>query len=132
MAVSSPGRPGKREVASSMRKSLQDFLVFPPVEKGASGNTVAAYRNALQQLADFIDAKPGGDGWQATDRTIIQDFILDLKQRGYTEPSVARKVAAVRSFFAFLTAEGAISNNPTEGLTSPRVGKTLPKAITPN
>jgi len=115
-----------------MRKSLQDFLVFLSVEKGASGNTVAAYRNDLQQLADFIDAKPGGDGWQATDRTIIQDFILDLKQRGYTETSVARKVAAVRSFFAFLTAEGAISNNPTEGLSSPRVGKTLPKAISPN
>ncbi len=115
-----------------MRKSLQDFSVFLSVEKGASGNTVAAYRNDLQQLADFIEARPGADGWQATDRSIIQDFILDLKQRGYTETSVARKVAAVRSFFAFLTAEGAISNNPTEGLSSPRVGKTLPKAISPN
>ncbi|HEU4759933.1 MAG TPA: site-specific tyrosine recombinase XerD [Dehalococcoidia bacterium] len=115
-----------------MRKSLEEFLAFLSVEKGASGNTVAAYRNDLQQLADFIDAKPGADGWQATDRSIIQDFILDLKQRGYTETSVARKVAAVRSFFAFLTAEGAISNNPTEGLSSPRVGKTLPKAISPN
>ena len=66
------------------------------------------------------------------DRSTIQDFILDLKQRGYTETSVARKVAAVRSFFAFLSAEGLISANPTEGLTSPRVGKTLPKAISPN
>jgi integrase/recombinase XerD len=116
-----------------MRKALTDFLDFLSVEKGASANTVAAYRNDLQQLADFIGtSSANGDGWNAVDRSGIQDFILDLKQRGYTETSVARKVAAVRSFYAFLSAEGMVANNPTEGLTSPRVGKTLPKAISPN
>jgi integrase/recombinase XerD len=115
-----------------MRNSLSEFLVFLAVEKGASANTIAAYKNDLQQLADYIGPREGSNGWQTLSRSDIQDFILDLKQRGYTETSVARKVAAVRSFFAFLTAEGSVSNNPTEGLTSPRVGKTLPKAITPN
>ena len=38
----------------------------------------------------------------------------------------------MRSFFAFLAAEGTVTANPTEGLTSPRVGKTLPRAISPN
>ncbi|MBI2913584.1 MAG: tyrosine recombinase, partial [Chloroflexi bacterium] len=115
-----------------MRKSADGFLVYLSVEKGAATNTVAAYRNDLQQLADFIGARPGTDGWEDLDRSGIQDFILGLKQRGYTESSVARKVAAVRSFFAFLHAEGVVPTNPTEGLTSPRVGKTLPKAISPN
>ncbi len=115
-----------------MRKSLNDFLAFLAVEKGTSANTVAAYRNDLQQLADFIGIRRGSSGWQSLDRTAIQDFILDLKQRGYAETSVARKVAAVRSFFAFLSAEGTVAVNPTEGLTSPRVGKSLPKAISPN
>ena len=115
-----------------MRKSLGEFLVFLAVEKGASSNTIAAYKNDLQQLADFIGSRASSDGWQSLNRSDIQDFILDLKQRGYTETSVARKVAAVRSFFAFLAAEGSITANPTEGLSSPRVGKTLPKAISPN
>ena len=115
-----------------MRKSLGEFLVFLAVEKGASANTIAAYKNDLQQLADFIGSRASVDGWQSLSRSDIQDFILDLKQRGYTETSVARKVAAVRSFFAFLAAEGSITANPTEGLSSPRVGKTLPKAISPN
>jgi integrase/recombinase XerD len=115
-----------------MRKSLDDFLTFLAVEKGGSANTIAAYRNDLQQLADFIGGRPNSDGWASLGRSAIQDFILDLKQRGYTETSVARKVAAVRSFFAFLSAEGAVDANPTEGLTSPRVGKSLPKAISPN
>ena len=115
-----------------MRKSLGEFLVFLAVEKGASANTIAAYKNDLQQLADFIGSRGSSDGWQSLNRSDIQDFILDLKERGYTETSVARKVAAVRSFFAFLAAEGSITANPTEGLSSPRVGKTLPKAISPN
>ncbi len=115
-----------------MRKSIGEFLVFLAVEKGASENTIAAYKNDLQQLADFIGSRASSDGWRSLSRSDIQDFILDLKQRGYTETSVARKVAAVRSFFAFLAAEGSITANPTEGLSSPRVGKTLPKAISPN
>src|SRR3972149_3512702 len=102
MAVSSPSRLGKREVLVSMRKSLDEFLVFLAVEKGASANTIAAYRNDLQQLADFIGTRPGADGWQNLGRPAVQDFILDLKQRGYTESSVARQGAAGGSFFAFL------------------------------
>ncbi|MCH8814308.1 MAG: site-specific tyrosine recombinase XerD [Chloroflexi bacterium] len=115
-----------------MRQALDNFLSFLATEKGASANTIAAYKNDLQQLADFIGTKGMGDNWATMDRSMIQDFILDLKERGYSETSVARKVAAVRSFFAFQTAEGIVTTNPTEGLASPRVGKTLPKAITPN
>ncbi len=115
-----------------MLKTLNDFLTFLSVEKGASANTVAAYRNDLQQLAAFIGTRPSSEGWASVDRALVQDFILDLKERGYTETSVARKVAAVRSFYAFISAEGLIAVNPTEGLSSPRVGKTLPKAISAN
>ena len=132
MAIVSPERLQKPDLPSGMRQDINSFLTFLSVEKGSSGNTVAAYRNDLQQLADFIGTIPGSDGWDSVDRSAIQDFILDLKQRGYSETSVARKVAATRSFFAFLSAEGMIADNPTEGLTSPRVGKTLPKAISPN
>src|SRR3970282_2111015 len=131
MAISSPNRLSRPEVLASMRKALEDFLTFLAVEKGGSANTIAAYRNDLRQLADFIGSR-SNDGWSSLDRSMVQDFILDMKQRGYTETSVARKVAAVRSFFAFLSAEGTVELNPTEGLSSPRVGKTLPKAISPN
>jgi integrase/recombinase XerD len=115
-----------------MNDPLDDFLSFLSAEKGASNNTVAAYRNDLRQLLTYM--KPNGDGkcWQKVDRMVIQDFILDLKNRKYAETTVARKVAAIRSFFSFMESEGMIAGNPTEGLASPRVGKMLPKAISPN
>ncbi|MGQ9572867.1 MAG: site-specific tyrosine recombinase XerD [Chloroflexota bacterium] len=115
-----------------MDNHLNAFLDFLSAEKGASSNTIAAYRNDLEQLAQYLKARGDGKGWEKVDRMLIQDFILDLKQRKYAETTVARKVAAIRSFFGFLASEGILVNNPTEGLSSPRVGKMLPKAITPN
>ena len=115
-----------------MKDLLDEFLSFLSAEKGASNNTVAAYRNDLQQLAAYLEPKDDGKSWNSVDRIAIQDFILDLKKRKYAETTVARKVAAIRSFFSFLESEGMVSANPTEGLASPRVGKMLPKAISPN
>jgi integrase/recombinase XerD len=115
-----------------MENQLTTFLDFLSAEKGASSNTIAAYRNDLEQLAEYLKARGDGSRWEKVDRVLIQDFILDLKQRKYAETTVARKVAAIRSFFSFLSAEGILADNPTDGLASPRVGKMLPKAISPN
>lgn len=125
---------------------ISRFLSFLVVEKGASANTVCAYRYDLEQMEAFLREylakgryRPdnGGNGrkaksipWRRVDRTIILDFILELKRRRYSETSIARKVAAVRSFFTFLRDEGEIQQLPTEGIASPRIGRPLPKAIT--
>jgi integrase/recombinase XerD len=114
-----------------MDDSVGQFLQFLAVEKGASHNTIAAYRNDIQQFAAFTAGRRNGKGWAAIDRTAVLDYVLDLQRKRYAEATVARKVAAVKSFFAFLTAEGIIPQDPTESLASPRVGKSLPKAISP-
>jgi integrase/recombinase XerD len=115
--------------------SIEEFLEFLSVEKGASGNTIAAYRNDLSQLDGFIMAKKNGSGgpiqWNTVGQTAILDYVLYLKAQSYAEATVARKVAAVKSFFAFLQAEGKLKNNPAETLASPKVGKSLPKPLSP-
>jgi len=116
-----------------MDTCVNDFLEFLSVEKGASSNTIAAYRNDLGQLEDFVGAKRNGANavqWANIDQNIVVDYILDLKSHSYAEATVARKVAAVKSFFSFLQAEGKVKANPTESLASPKVGKSLPKPLT--
>jgi integrase/recombinase XerD len=106
-------------------------MQFLSVEKGASGNTIAAYRNDLGQLESFIAARNGGMlDWQKTSQQVVLDYILHLSAKAYAEATVARKVAAVKSFFAYLQAEGKVKTNPTESLASPKVGKQLPKPLT--
>lgn len=114
-----------------MDDSVGQFLSFLAVEKGASSNTIAAYRNDIQQFSGFTSGRRNGTGWSAIDRSSILEYVSDLQDKKYAEATVARKVAAVKSFFSFLTAEGVIPADPTESMSSPRVGKPLPKPISP-
>jgi integrase/recombinase XerD len=113
---------------------VNEFLEFLSVEKGASGNTIAAYRNDLSQLEGFVASKKNGKSaeitWGNVGQNVVLDYILFLKSQSYAEATVARKVAAVKSFFSFMQAEGTLKNNPTETLASPKVGKSLPKPLT--
>ncbi len=112
---------------------IGQFLHFMSVERSASANTVDAYRNDLGQFNTFLgtlNLNGGNTDWRRIGREVIIAFVSDLRDRRYAEATVARKVAAVKSFFQFLHAEGTIPRNPTETLESPRVGKALPKALT--
>ena len=116
-----------------MNEQIDQFLTFMSAEKGAAANTISAYRNDLAQFRAFVEGQPGdGPILTATnvDQAMLQDYIGVLRAREYADATVARKVAAVKSFFSYLTAEGVVPSDPTETLSSPRVGKTLPKALT--
>jgi integrase/recombinase XerD len=116
-----------------MDDRIGHFLHFMSVEKGGSGNTIAAYRNDLRQFSDFLVRSTGNSNpvnWRNVDTDHIVGYVLELKGRNYAQATVARKVAAVKSFFQYLHAEGQVSRNPTETLESPRVSKSLPKPLT--
>jgi len=116
-----------------MRQDIDQFLNYLAVEKGFSGNTTSAYHNDLYQLVSFIEAESGSRGlppsWAGFTRQGMLSYLLDLKQRNYAPTTEARKVAAAKSFFAFMVAEGKIGDNPTQDVPSPRVGKSLPKPL---
>ena len=116
-----------------MKEDINGFLNYLAVEKGFSENTLAAYRNDLQQLANFVDEEAARSGsvpsWAGFSRQGMLSYLLNLKERGYAATTVARKVAAAKSFFSFMLAEGNIKENPTQNIGSPKVGKSLPKPI---
>lgn len=113
-----------------MRDQIEAFLNYIVVEKRYSPNTLAAYRNDLHQFARFLESlAPPPTAWSEVDKEILIDFMLDLKDRQYSSATVARKVAAVKSFFHFLLDSGVIDDDPTTTLGSPRVKKQLPKAL---
>jgi integrase/recombinase XerD len=115
-----------------MDDHIGHFLNFMSVEKGASGNTVAAYKNDLQQFDGYLVGISGNGrprNWEQMQRDVIIDYLANLKSKNYAEATVARKVAAIKSFFGYLQAEGVIHGNPAENLESPRVGRSLPKPL---
>lgn len=116
-----------------MEESFRTFLNYLTVEKGSSPNTVAAYRNDLAQLLEYATSVRA-DGhrlkeWSQVGQQFLSDYVVSLYERGYSNTTVARKIASVKSFFNFLVEEGEVTQNPTENLSSPRVGRSLPKAL---
>ena len=117
-----------------MKEDINSFLNYLAVEKGFSENTVAAYGNDLYQLASFVEEEATKRGsiplWASFGRQEMLGYLLNLKERNYAATTVARKMAAARSFFGFMVAEGNIRENPTQNVSSPKVGRSLPKPIT--
>jgi integrase/recombinase XerD len=118
---------------------IEEFLAHLALEKSFSGNTLAAYRNDLTQFGAYLDGadrpaddavpRPAPEGWDEVSREDILAFLLFLKERSYATSTVARKIAAVKSFFHWLTGQRLVPLDPTEDLESPRVSKYLPQAI---
>ena len=116
-----------------MKEDIDSFLSYLAVEKGFSENTVVAYRNDLYQLASFIEEEAAkrslAPSWADFSRQGMLSYLLSLKERSYATTTVARKVAAAKSFFGFMVAEGNIKDDPTQNIGSPKMGKSLPKPI---
>jgi integrase/recombinase XerD len=114
-----------------MIEAIESFLHYLAVEKGYSEHTISAYHNDLTGLTEFAEkeAKTTKASWTNFNRQNMLAYMLSLKERGYVPTTVARKVAAARSFFGFMVSEGTLKVNPTENMSSPSVGKSLPKPI---
>jgi integrase/recombinase XerD len=117
-----------------MDRTIQEFLDYLTAERGSSDNTIAAYRNDLTQFQEYMGGKSDAQGdqdWSELTRDDLIDYMLWLKEREYASATVARKVAAMKSFCAFLLRIGVLEENPAEDLDSPKVKKQLPTTLTP-
>ena len=118
-----------------MKETVNAFLQHLIVERGFSQNTLDAYSNDLNQFGDFVSkyldvSDDDGEAWRMVDLNLLNAYISELRdQKKYRDSTTARKVAAVRSFFGYLSANELISEDPTENLGSPRVGRSVPKFI---
>lgn len=117
-----------------MQEQVNQFLEYLEVEQGYSQNTVSAYRNDLGQFLSYLqqlDLARRPRGWGNVTRDHIVSYMLEMKDREYASSTVARKVAAVKSFFNFQVDQGYLLRNPADELDSPKVEKHLPSAIPP-
>ena len=113
-----------------MQKRVKEFLLVVSVERGYSPHTTAAYRNDLNQFLRFL---AGRDipSWHDVSRAHILDYVLYLRDRDYASSTVARKIAAIKSFFHFLVNEGVLRDDPTAAVDSPAVDRRLPRPLSP-
>lgn len=114
-----------------MEEQLQAFLEYLQKEFKYSNNTIAAYKNDLSQFMRFLNNGQYAhlSDWADIDSGIVNAYVESMKQQSYASSSVARKVAAVKSFFNYLNKQGLVSQNPTTKIDSPKVKKRLPQTL---
>jgi integrase/recombinase XerC len=110
-----------------MDEALAEFLRHLGLEKNASPHTVKSYREDLSQAVTFFREKLGAGAQlgQLSSR-VLRAYLVWLHDQGYAKTTVARRVAAVRSWCRYLCRHGTLTANPTDGLRGPRQDKKLP------
>lgn len=114
-----------RPVAAADR-DVQDFLDHLAYERGASANTVNAYRRDLERLLAHLRER--GRTVRGASEDDIEAFFTGTGGAGASS-SVARRLAAVRGLYRFLVREGALEKDPVERVRAPRRREGLPRVL---
>lgn len=113
-----------------MLAEIDAFRHYLEVVRRMSAHTLKGYQEDLLQLAGFLERQEVA-GWAAVDHRHLRRFLGELQQQGYAKRSVARKLAAARSFFRFLCRDHGLATNPAAGLFTPRLDRRLPHCLRP-
>ena len=118
-------------VLSEFERLGEAFLSALVEERGASEHTVRAYAREVRAAADFLRKTLGTDGRLAgVEHTHLRAYLAELFGRGLTAASVARALAAVRSWLKWATRAGYLERNPALLVGTPKRPQHLPRVPT--
>ncbi len=129
-SLSSPPSPDSSPVQA--QQLLQDFLTWLRIERALAHNTVQAYRRDLSFLLDLYRSESPDESLpQWLSPATIAKFIRLLSEKGLCETSLARHLAALRTFCRYLVILGLLPRSPAEVISQPRSWHRLPKVLSP-
>src|SRR5262245_54085600 len=116
--------------------ALAEYETWLRVERGLAANSLAAYRRDLRRYAEYLRRRGDTDP-AAVSEAVVAGYVRELRDARtddgaprYAPSSIARAVAAVRSFHRFCVDEGLVRSDPSDNIGAPRVPQGIPKALT--
>jgi len=110
-----------------MNKEIADFLAYLRHEKNASPHTLAAYERDLRQVAAYL--KEREVRWDKAGNVVLRGFLAELHEKKRKKTTIGRKLAALRSFYAYYVRKKRIAENPAKILATPRQEKRIPSFL---
>ena len=113
---------------SNWSRDIKNFVSYLKIEKGLAVNSILAYQNDVAKLCDFAVSNQKSP----TEITYndLKQFIAELFDLGLSARSQARIISGIKQFYAFLLLENVISDDPSELLEQPKIGRKLPEILT--
>jgi integrase/recombinase XerC len=104
----------------------EDFKLYLEVERNLSVHTVKAYFMDVQNFLEWLkNTSP-----ENVNHQMIKLYLADVQNYNYSKTTMARKIAALRTFYRFLYRERVVESNPVDNVRSPKTAKTLPNFLT--
>jgi integrase/recombinase XerD len=125
----------KTAAGDRLSGQISRFLDYLSVERGLAQNTIEAYRRDLVRYRAYLRQQGIRDATRV-DESVVSSFVASFsvteyeEGRRYRASTIARALAAVRTFHAFLLREGEATDDPSEGVVRPKVPRTLPRPLT--
>lgn len=114
--------------APEIVRLVDEYMSVMTAERAASEHTVRAYRRELASFAEFIAERCGSAAVPAQiEHPAIREYMEKLYDKKLSKPSVARALAAIRSWFGWLARKGHIEQNPAKLVATPKLPKHLPR-----
>jgi integrase/recombinase XerC len=113
-----------------MKFAVNQFLNYLRAVRNSSPHTLRSYESDLSQFLFFL-TPPGGEppALQEITHLVIREFIAHLHDLRLERSSIARKLAAIRSFFKFAVREGMVPRNPARMVATPKLPKRIPSVM---
>ena len=113
-----------------MKPTIQKYLEYLRSVRNASPHTLINYGNDLEQFVTFL-TPPGVETPELKQLThhVIREFVGHLHEQGMEKSSIARKLAALRSFFKYCVREGKLNENPARLVPTPKLPKRIPAVL---
>ena len=116
------------DLPSALARAQEVFLIYALTERGLARHSVDAYARDLDDFIRFA-ARRGATRPPDIHRATITLYLLSLRRRGRAPSSVARRLAAIRGWTAFLLREELITDDPALDVTSSRLPRRLPRVL---
>ena len=113
-----------------MKPTIQKYIEYMRSVRNSSPHTLVNYGNDLEQFVAFL-TPPGTDTPSLGQIThhMIREFVAHLHDTGLEKSSIARKLAALRSFFKYCVREGRLNENPARLVATPKLPKRVPAVL---
>lgn len=117
-------------VNDGWQTQLTQYLEYIQGTKNVSPHTVNNYRRDIEQFLEFLRRLSAGDFmFKAVDVFLARRYLASLVSRDYSRKTVARHIAALRSFFRYLCRVQLIDSNPFVGIRTPKLEQRLPQFL---
>ena len=113
-----------------MKKAVFKYLEYLHAVKNSSPHTISNYGRDLSQFIVFLTPpETETPALAAIHHKLIREFVAHLHDQGLEKSSIARKLAALRSFFKYCVREGLLKENPARLVPTPKLPKRIPSVL---